>query len=242
MDIAEQAFGLPRNGRSGRGAGGIGGLLAVDEVSGSEAGEYVFFYDANGNVGQVLDWSTGTIKAHYEYDPFGDLTRTTGSYRNINSFRFSTKYRDSDTSLYYYGFRYFSPSMGRWLNRDPINDLGDLMTGGIHHVVESVHFAHTGISATEAFLYGDLTQSDLLQLIMGVAGPNPYVYGFNNSQSWVDIDGRVAVPLSGVGDGTGRNHGRGVSAASTGVIALPKLLGGGATAGKVLPPKFPSYF
>ncbi len=126
LDIVEQATGLPRNDRPGRAAGGVGGLLAVEEISGSEAGDYVFFYDANGNVVQALDWSNGTIKAHYEYDPFGSLTRTTGSYRNINSFRFSTKYWDSDTELLYYGFRFYSPGQGRFLNRDPIEEQGGL--------------------------------------------------------------------------------------------------------------------
>jgi RHS repeat-associated protein len=28
------------------------------------------------------------------------------------------------TDLYYYGYRYYSPGMGRWLNRDPLDDLG----------------------------------------------------------------------------------------------------------------------
>jgi len=42
----------------------------------------------------------------------------------INPFRFSTKYWDGETELSYYGFRYYSPGMGRWLNRDPIEEAG----------------------------------------------------------------------------------------------------------------------
>lgn len=30
----------------------------------------------------------------------------------------------------YYGFRYYSPSMGRWLNRDPINEAGSMLVRG----------------------------------------------------------------------------------------------------------------
>ena len=37
---------------------------------------------------------------------------------------FSTKYQDKETGLLYYGFRYYSPEMGRWLNRDPIQERG----------------------------------------------------------------------------------------------------------------------
>jgi RHS repeat-associated protein len=41
-----------------------------------------------------------------------------------NPWRFSTKYHDSETSLVYYGYRYYSPELGRWVNRDPIGERG----------------------------------------------------------------------------------------------------------------------
>jgi RHS repeat-associated protein len=43
-----------------------------------------------------------------------------------NPFRFSTKYQDDETDLLYYGYRYYSASIGRWLNRDPLQELGGL--------------------------------------------------------------------------------------------------------------------
>ena len=127
LDIAEEASGLPYGDRPGAAAGGVGGLLAVEESSGSESGDYVYFYDANGNVGQVLDWDTEAIAAHYEYDPFGRLISSSGSYADGNRFRFSTKYQDPITGFYYYGFRYMNPSTGRFLNRDPIGEFGAIV-------------------------------------------------------------------------------------------------------------------
>ena len=41
-----------------------------------------------------------------------------------NPFRFSTKYQDDETDLLYYGLRYYSASMGRWLARDRIEEKG----------------------------------------------------------------------------------------------------------------------
>jgi RHS repeat-associated protein len=41
-------------------------------------------------------------------------------------FKFSTKYRDAETGLLYYGYRYYNPTNGRWLNRDPIEESGGL--------------------------------------------------------------------------------------------------------------------
>lgn len=37
-------------------------------------------------------------------------------------FRHATKYYDPETGLYYYGERYYSPELGRWINRDPIEE------------------------------------------------------------------------------------------------------------------------
>jgi RHS repeat-associated protein len=101
-------------------AGGIGGLLSV--VDTGEA--YNYLYDVNGNVGQLIDSDDGSIVAHYEYDPFGILFKSTGAKADDNSFRFSTKYYDAETSLYYYGYRYYSPNLGRWINRDPMEEEG----------------------------------------------------------------------------------------------------------------------
>jgi RHS repeat-associated protein len=42
----------------------------------------------------------------------------------LNPFRFSTKYDDDETDLLYYGYRYYNPSTGRWISRDPIGEKG----------------------------------------------------------------------------------------------------------------------
>jgi len=64
-----------------QGAGGVGGLLAVVDSS-STIG--YFCYDGNGNVGQIIDGSDGTILAHYEYDPFGQLVYSSGDMSDDN--------------------------------------------------------------------------------------------------------------------------------------------------------------
>lgn len=40
--------------------------------------------------------------------------------------RYSTKYYDAESDLYYYGYRYYAPSLHRWLTRDPIAEEGGL--------------------------------------------------------------------------------------------------------------------
>jgi RHS repeat-associated protein len=43
-----------------------------------------------------------------------------------NPIRFSSKYTDDESDFLYYGYRYYNPSTGRWLNRDPIHEAGGL--------------------------------------------------------------------------------------------------------------------
>jgi RHS repeat-associated protein len=90
-------------------------------------------YDGNGNVTTYLDARTGSALAAYDYDAFGRVIMkdeaglaSTGAGEGGMPIQFSTKYTDAETALVYYGYRYFSPDMGRWLNNDPIQEKGGL--------------------------------------------------------------------------------------------------------------------
>ena len=54
--------------------------------------------------------------------PFGEVVRASGPTAGVNPFGFSTKYTDQETGMDYYGYRYYNPSTGRWISRDPIGD------------------------------------------------------------------------------------------------------------------------
>ena len=107
-----------------QGAGGVGGLLAVAVAGGDEPGLYIPAYDANGNIMEYVS-EDGTIAAHREYDPFGGTVVATG---NADAFThwFSTKPWCAATGLSEYQYRKYSQVMGRWLNRDPIFEIGSL--------------------------------------------------------------------------------------------------------------------
>jgi RHS repeat-associated protein len=65
------------------------------------------------------------VEAAYEYGASGELLRISGNAIAFdNPFRFSTKYFDEETELLYYGLRYYSPSLGRFISRDPIGEAG----------------------------------------------------------------------------------------------------------------------
>ena len=102
-----------------QGAGGVGGLryLTIDGVP------YIPCYDNIGNITRYLDANGNTV-AQYNYDAFGNILSQSGSLVSFFRHRFSTKYLEAETDLYYYGFRFYSPSLMRWLNRDPIEEKG----------------------------------------------------------------------------------------------------------------------
>ena len=107
-------------------SGGVGGLLLIND-SGQT---YQAGYDGSGNVTSLIKAGTGTISASYEYDPFGMTVKAIGEYAESNPYRFSTKYTDAETSLVYYGYRYYQPQTGRWLSRDPLGEDGGVNVYG----------------------------------------------------------------------------------------------------------------
>ena len=81
------------------------------------------FSDNNLNIVSYSAENGNTI-ATYRYDVFGNQLDCFGLNCSEFRFRFSTKYFDSQ--LYYFGYRHFAPSIGRWLSRDPIGELGGI--------------------------------------------------------------------------------------------------------------------
>jgi RHS repeat-associated protein len=105
-----------------QGAGGVGGLLWTvdDNDDGMIPG-----YDGNGNIIAWVDASDGSLAGTREYGAFGEDVTFSGVAHEI-PFGFSTKYQDSLSGLYYYGYRYYNASTGRWLNQDPLGEQGGL--------------------------------------------------------------------------------------------------------------------
>ena len=149
---------------SQQGAGGVGGLISMTMYSGANAGTYFYSFDGNGNLAALVNAANGSLAAQYEYGPFGEVIRSTGSLALVNPFRFSTKYQDDETGLLYYGYRYYDPSAGRWPNRDPLEEqgggnlngfagnepIGGYDIFGLKWVIERTHGARATVYATSS--------------------------------------------------------------------------------------------
>lgn len=73
--------------------------------------------DGLGSVTSLTD-SAGALATTYVYDSFGKLLSSTGSA--ANTFRFTGREYDAETTQYFYRERYADPSQGRFLSEDPI--------------------------------------------------------------------------------------------------------------------------
>jgi RHS repeat-associated protein len=109
------------------GVGGVGGLLAMQVYTNSAAATYgIFAYDGNGNVTAIICAADESLEARYDYSPYGQLIRKTGPLATQNPFRYSTKFWDEESGLVYYGYRYYSPVLGRWFGRDLSQEVSGL--------------------------------------------------------------------------------------------------------------------
>ncbi len=92
--------------------------------NGQEMEEHLFFmHDALKNVTSLFD-DKQTRGTRYEYAPFGGLLTAEGNTAHTNKFRFSCEYADDELGLVYYNYRHLNPMDGRWINRDPIAEVG----------------------------------------------------------------------------------------------------------------------
>jgi RHS repeat-associated protein len=179
--------------------GNIGGLLARTEVA--DGKHYYYHYDGAGNVSDLTD-ETQTIVAHYEYDAYGSTLSATGVKAN-QPYRFSTKAYHEASGLYEYGYRFYSPGLGKWINRDPIQEAGGLNLYGA--------FANSPVNFGDE--YGELVTPETIwdgaNVVVGAAS---FGYNFshgNYGAAVVDAAGlgydlaTTAIPILSGGAGVG---------------------------------------
>ena len=119
-----------------------GQLIAETDASGNTQVEYIYIdgqpvsiitnstlnfihTDHLGTPQQISDASQAIVwKA--DYSPFGEATMTTELI--TNNLRFAGQYYDEETGLHYNYFRYYDPSLGRYVQSDSFGLLGGINT------------------------------------------------------------------------------------------------------------------
>ncbi len=100
------------------------GLGLISKVEGSSA--YYYQYDGLGSTVAITD-SIGAIKNKYVYNDFGEIA-TNSTETIANSFKYVGKYgvMTDAPDLLFMRARYYMPSIGRFINKDPIGLMGGL--------------------------------------------------------------------------------------------------------------------
>jgi RHS repeat-associated protein len=76
--------------------------------------------------------TSGVVVERYNYDAFGTVRIMNAAFGVLGNsayeweFLYHGEFRDKESELYNYGYRYLDTQLGRWLSRDPIEEEGGL--------------------------------------------------------------------------------------------------------------------
>jgi RHS repeat-associated protein len=84
---------------------------------------YYFTKDHLGSIREMTD-DTGTLRARYDYDPYGRRAKVSGDMEA--DFGFTGYYVHVPSGLQLALYRAYDANIGRWINRDPIGEEGGL--------------------------------------------------------------------------------------------------------------------
>ncbi|MDR2980896.1 MAG: hypothetical protein LBV12_01470 [Puniceicoccales bacterium] len=100
-------------------SGGATGLLWYREKTGTTTKVRSPLYDGRGNVVGLVDGNTGQQVSRYYYGPFGEPIGRRGEPVNLG---FATHYTDPVSGLVDFGQRWYNPTTGHWLSREPLGE------------------------------------------------------------------------------------------------------------------------
>lgn len=106
---------------SGKGAEiGASIALEIDHIP------YVPIHDHQGNIASLISIEDGSVVESYEYSAFGEEIIYDSEHRekefSMQPWHFSSKRLDAETGFVYFGYRYYSKELGKWITSDPLGD------------------------------------------------------------------------------------------------------------------------
>ena len=137
---------------------GIDEPLAI----GRPTGTFLYHADGLGSITTLTDLSGNPVRS-YTYDSFGRIVAQSGTLANF--YTYTGRELDPESGLYYYRARYYDPTIGRFLNEDPLN-MGTILR--FLQVARSVTSSPSG------------TENILQELLSIPHHSNLFLYALNN--------------------------------------------------------------
>lgn len=99
--------------------------MNIDEPLAMQRGTTTDYFEADG-LGSITSMSSsaGALANTYTYDSFGNVTNSTGSVTNF--LEYTGREFDTETGLYFYRHREYSPVDGRFVSEDPYRFRADV--------------------------------------------------------------------------------------------------------------------
>ncbi len=145
------------------------GIIAESDQAGTLKSEYVFFdgervarkdfpattvayyFSDHLKTASVVTDAAGNVQAESDYYPWGGELQFVAN--DSNHYKFTGKERDTETGFDYFGARYYSNGLGRWVSADwsatpvpvPYADLGDPQSLNLYGYVRSIPITRADI-------------------------------------------------------------------------------------------------
>ncbi len=151
------------------------GVVAESDLAGTLKSEYVFFdgervarkdfaggttsvayyFSDHLKTASIITDASGTITAESDYYPWGGELQFVAN--DSNDYKFTGKKRDTETGLDYFGARYYSNGLGRWISADwsatpvpvPYADLGDPQSLNLYGYVRGLPTTRVDVNGHE---------------------------------------------------------------------------------------------
>ena len=78
----------------------------------------LFYHSDHLGSGSILSDSSAVILGESQYFPYGSSFQDVSE--ELSAYKYTGKEADTAISLYYYGARYYDPTIGRFISADPI--------------------------------------------------------------------------------------------------------------------------
>ena len=156
--------------------------IATPIISIENAKMYYYFYNDSKNVSQLIDFKKANIVINYQYSPFGQFFNKDFIILK-DTISFFSKYHDFETGFGLWGYRYYYSKLGKWINRDPNQERGN--------IIFRLHAYR--FDQEKGFHFNYLNKYGLnIDFIDYKKEINLYVYVLNNPGYYFDIKGLKA--------------------------------------------------
>jgi RHS repeat-associated protein len=98
--------------------------LIDGEYNVSSSQKLVYMQDQLGSVRDVIDATTGNLVQSYDYTSYGAVARSYGS--TPTDYQYARLFKHAASGLNMATYRSLDGNTGRWINRDPIRELGGI--------------------------------------------------------------------------------------------------------------------